>query len=938
MAYTGKKPSFEQIRVDELIVRQGTSVSVAAGSATVALNVDGVSFIRVEISGTSSAETTIEGIVAPSATEPARNGKVLVLKNDSDTDFLVFKQESGTAAATNRLITGISAELRVSPKGLVTLTYDNNAERWNVSSTSSEALSSLIVGTDAIALSNANLDLTAQEKKSSLIELTNGGVNSLCSVTVGYDGELLILINKTGGILQVTNEDLLVLDEEKRILTGTGAPVTIQENASIMLAYKVAPVLANSRWHIVGGTGSGGGATEQVSQTGIGIALDFPIGTPLYVDATGWHKASALGTNTAEVSGLISRHLNNDLAEVSLSGEVAEVTADAFVEASLPSRGDVVFLSTTEGKLSVSDVTTVGYVSKPVGIVHNVNGTSSVDVMFYNQRGVVVGSANARTQLALAGSSTVPTTTPIQDVSEYEAGELSGWVYINSDTDYQFYFQTQFAKNGDGTDYNIAVPQTVGDTPPVGFDIDISTSGLIQLTLPALTGFVNSYINYAINAPAVGASLPLSINSSNVYTNYKTVSGAYTIVPSDDLIVATGLVAYAITLPTAVGMIGKKHTIKSELDPSVALTVDTTGGEFIDGVTSRLLENGESLTVVSDGSKWVDVSIPVADSLRFKEIRARNNSGIFVKNAANTATNMFISSAGNVGIGTTVPLAKLTVGNAQTYPDTNTIAQFSGSTEFCFNNAQLYRAQAEVDSGAFYLGSNTYYSGGWQVFDNTKAPSQIQMIASNNNSYISFFTSTTNSGNGIERMRIDASGSFLVGTTSSSDNTNGVKISPPSLTQTLKIMKTNTGIQNGILFYQSGVYQGGLNYGSGNTFLATSSDIRLKQNVQNSAPVLEKINQINIRSFQWKDYGTTTEYGFVAQELQTVFPEAVHVGVDNGATIEMPWSVSPVTLIPHLIKAVQELSTKVDAQQAKIDQLEADVAQLEADVAALQTP
>jgi hypothetical protein len=42
----------------------------------------------------------------------------------------------------------------------------------------------------------------------------------------------------------------------------------------------------------------------------------------------------------------------------------------------------------------------------------------------------------------------------------------------------------------------------------------VTAAGVIQVTLPSVAGFTAATINYALNAPAVGASLPLSIDSS----------------------------------------------------------------------------------------------------------------------------------------------------------------------------------------------------------------------------------------------------------------------------------------------------------------------------------------------------------------------------------------------------------------------------------------
>jgi hypothetical protein len=265
-----------------------------------------------------------------------------------------------------------------------------------------------------------------------------------------------------------------------------------------------------SRWQVVGGTGSGGGATEQVTQTGIGNLANFPVGTPLYVDAsTGWTAANASAANTAEVAGMIGRSLSANLAEVVMAGEVSGVTASVFTEAVLPAKGEVVFLSTTSGKLTITEPSVVGQVSKPLGVVHNVNGATSVDIMFFNWRGSVVGGANARTTISLANSAA----TSVQNVSAYDAGELAGWVFIDGTANTRFYIQAQFAKNGAGTDYNLSY-QTTGDTPVAGFSMTVTSAGVIQVTLPSVAGFTSATINYALNAPAVGASLPLSVDST----------------------------------------------------------------------------------------------------------------------------------------------------------------------------------------------------------------------------------------------------------------------------------------------------------------------------------------------------------------------------------------------------------------------------------------
>jgi hypothetical protein len=109
-----------------------------------------------------------------------------------------------------------------------------------------------------------------------------------------------------------------------------------------------------------------------------------------------------------------------------------------------------------------------------------------------------------------------------------DAGELTGWVFISSAAPVRFYVSAKFAKSGAGGDYNLSY-QTTGDTPPAGFLVDITTTGMIRVTLPASSGST-SVINYALNAPAIGASFPLTVDAGTILSG--TVGAARLPAPS----------------------------------------------------------------------------------------------------------------------------------------------------------------------------------------------------------------------------------------------------------------------------------------------------------------------------------------------------------------------------------------------------------------------
>jgi len=92
---------------------------------------------------------------------------------------------------------------------------------------------------------------------------------------------------------------------------------------------------------------------------------------------------------------------------------------------------------------------------------------------------------------------------------------------------------------------------------------------------------------------------------------HRSVSSATTITSSDQIVSATGSTSYTITLPTAVGVTGRQYTIKCDLSIGYYLTVATTSSQLIDSATTKVLTFGETLTVVSNGSKWLNINSPL---------------------------------------------------------------------------------------------------------------------------------------------------------------------------------------------------------------------------------------------------------------------------------------------------------------------------------------
>jgi hypothetical protein len=100
-----------------------------------------------------------------------------------------------------------------------------------------------------------------------------------------------------------------------------------------------------------------------------------------------------------------------------------------------------------------------------------------------------------------------------------------------------------------------------------------------------------------------------------------------------------------------------------------------------------------------------------------------------------------------------------------------------------------------------------------------------------------------------------------------------------------------------------------------------ASDIRLKQNITKIENGLDKIIALNPVKFNWLNGFEPTEdgkdmLGFIAQEVQNAIPEAVENFGNNSVTIgetiiENPLRVNDKFIIPVLVKAIQEMNTKI---------------------------
>jgi len=97
------------------------------------------------------------------------------------------------------------------------------------------------------------------------------------------------------------------------------------------------------------------------------------------------------------------------------------------------------------------------------------------------------------------------------------------------------------------------------------------------------------------------------------------------------------------------------------------------------------------------------------------------------------------------------------------------------------------------------------------------------------------------------------------------------------------------------------------------------SDERLKENITDYSGGLAVINSLWVKSYNMISDPGVPETGFIAQNVQEFFPQAVHtVDPEHGYL-----GVSYVSMIPVITKAIQELDLKIEGIEDRVAALEA---------------
>jgi len=277
-----------------------------------------------------------------------------------------------------------------------------------------------------------------------------------------------------------------------------------------------------------------------------------------------------------------------------------------------------------------------------------------------------------------------------------------------------------------------------------------------------------------------------------------------------------------------------------------------------------------------------------------------------------------IDSPGNVGVGVT-PSAWTTYTALQL--KNGSIANYSPTQDLRISSNAYYESGVWKRIAAAYA---TQY-----LLDGSSGIHQWYNAATGAaDSTITTFTSAA--------MTLDASGNLLVGTTSATakavvtstvTNTRTAEFNAPNLftSNVITAASVTTGSTAWYLFGgQSGngssiTTNAILIYGNGdvknvNGVYSTISDLRLKENISDARNYLADLLKLRVVKYSLKDEKSSvaTKLGFIAQEIEEVFPNLVDTDPNDGVK-----GVKTSIMIPMLLKAIQELTARVQTLEAR---------------------
>ena len=372
-----------------------------------------------------------------------------------------------------------------------------------------------------------------------------------------------------------------------------------------------------------------------------------------------------------------------------------------------------------------------------------------------------------------------------------------------------------------------------------------------------------------------------------------------------------------------------------------------------DNIGIGTLTPGQKLTVVGGEIRhaYSDPStgyLEMYNSDPFSIINHVGSNDLYIRRNGNDIMTFDVSD--NVGIGTISPNRKLTVvggaiRHASSSLQTDYIEMFHDGINSNVNHVGVGNINFGSNGTSWMTldGSNTdlfngprlTVSGGTiRALNSVDATNYMDMFTGFSSSYIRHY------GSGSLYLSTDGATLMLE---NSSNKRVGINTFTPE--SDLHILQTAGGSNNGIrLQNNTDIYNimnsGGYLYLTINNTIGaiiypdgsynTISDQRFKKDIEGLGKTLQKVKKLNPVSFSLKHLKDAKKsIGFIAQEVQALFPEAVNKAKSLEEGGEDILSISYSDFGPIAIKAIQEQQILIEKQAGQIKRLQGKVSTIE---------
>lgn len=128
----------------------------------------------------------------------------------------------------------------------------------------------------------------------------------------------------------------------------------------------------------------------------------------------------------------------------------------------------------------------------------------------------------------------------------------------------------------------------------------------------------------------------------------------------------------------------------------------------------------------------------------------------------------------------------------------------------------------------------------------------------------------------------------------------------------IRTSRTGTSGSDHLVFFNGNGNVGAIQTSGSSTSYNTSSDSRLKTNFRDITDSGAIIDALQPRLFDWKS-GEKDTYGFIAQEVYQVFPQAVSKGDDDPEKITQQWAMDAGKLMSVVVAEIKSLRRRLEA-------------------------